>query len=520
MAAGGGPPFGAGHLVLSGRRLPPIGLARHLAGGSGLLIDSVDLAFHPDELARLDESGVGLATIDRELASWPALASLMMQGRADLVTDFLGETVLHEADPVVGRALAAVAVVGGCPSELLRIVAGSVVGDGASATTDPALTDVVRQLTRLLLVRARGDGCWPHPVWAEATASLLTPEEHNRVIVAAARGQVAAGMITVAGHLAIRTGNHQALAEVVRGALATLPPNASMADLTSWAASGLLPADSVERTWLQAVVDLQLGDLNGTVQHRLEASRLAFERSGDIAGETSVIVSLGNMARARSDVVELARLLARADVLATQGNATARGLAALGHAVGKQLSNDPEAALRALDEVPTGALVGEWATQVMMIRGTNLLLTGRAPAAIRALDGATGEGTDASRAVAHDLLAAARWYAGDQVGALRDAEAAETLALRSGTPTSLQLARASRACLLAATNQTELTTRLLEQLRHGNFGAGSEEADALAHVAEVLLLIEAGDLSGAWSTLKDTEVPSRTVRSAVWKAAL
>ncbi|MGP0107851.1 MAG: hypothetical protein ACLPR9_03115 [Acidimicrobiales bacterium] len=46
---------------------------------------------------------------------------------------------------------------------------------------------------------------------------------------------------------------------------------------------------------------------------------------------------------------------------------------------------------------------------------------------------------------------------------MADAETAETLALRATPPAFLQLVRAARACLLAATGQPHSTMRVLEQ---------------------------------------------------------
>jgi DNA-binding SARP family transcriptional activator len=511
------------HLVLSGRQLPSVGLARHIAAGSGLVIDRDDLAFDADELALLAGADAYLATFDTELASWPALASLLLQGHSELVSSYLEEAVLRDIDPMTVKALAAVAAVGGCAAELLGAVVAAVVDDRSQDRADgssPSVDDVVAQLVRLPLVQARGEGCWPHPVWADATRTVLDPAGRSRAIVANAQGQIRLGAISDAGRLALRTHNVDALKVVVRAALATQPPNASMADLAGWATSELLPAGSIERDWLAAVIDLQLGDANGVARLRLEETRLAFEAAGDAEAEVSVLLHLGQLARTRGDLAELGRLLARGEQLAARGNLVAQGLIALGRAVSAQLSGDPEAAIAALDHIPPGSLVGEWAAQALMIRGTNLLLSGRGPPAIAALDAATGEGSDASRAVAHDLLATARWFSGDQVGALRDAQTAEDLALQSGTPTFLQMVRAARACLLAATGLRDPAARLLDQLHHGAIGAASEEAEALGRLAEVLLLADASDLDGARAMLASTRAAQRSLRSSVWKTSL
>jgi DNA-binding SARP family transcriptional activator len=512
------------HLVLSGRDLPEVGLARLIAAGTGLLLDRDDLAYQADELAQLTgpDSDTDRLLVDAELASWPALASLVLQGRPGLVTSYLKEAVLRETDPRVVRALAAVGSVGGCPAELVEEVVATITACETSAGEPGprSVSDITDELIRFPLIEARGKGCWPHPAWSEATADQLTAAERSTIIEAHARGLVAANAVSEAGRLALRTGNGGALAVVVRGALATQPPNASLADFRAWASSELLDSGSVERGWLAAVVGLQLGDVTGGAHRQLEQARMAFESAGDVEAEVSVLLHLGTIARSRSDLAELARLLARGEILADQGNTTALGLVALGRAVTAQMLGRPEEAIRALDHIPPGSLVGEWAAQALMVRGTNLLLAGRHPAAVASLDAATGEGSDASRAVAHDLLAAARWYAGDAVGALHDSEVAEDLARMASTPTFLQLVRAARACLLAATGQRERAARVLDGLHHGTSGAASDEADALSRLAEVLLLADESDLDGARSLLETIEVAARAVRSSVWKTAL
>ena len=513
------------HLVLSGRRLPRMGVIRRVASGRGVLIDRADLAFEPSELAGLGTAPEELALADAELTSWPAVAGLLVQGRPDLVRGYLDEAVLADVDPVVVGLLAAVAAVGGCSTALLPSLVATVT-DGLTGDTGdhrslaPELDTLLGELARLPLVRVGDDGCRPHPVWTEVTRVHLGEERRSRAVVLKAREQVRAGACSEAGRLAVQAGNGAALAVVVRGALATQPPRAAMADLASWAASELLAPDSVEHAWLAAVVDLHLGRSDAAGRARLEAVRRVFEGAGDDAGEVSVLLHLGIIARAHNDAAGLVELLQRAEVLAGQGNPIAQGLVALGRAVSAQMAGDPRGAVRALDHVPPGFMVGEWAAQTLMIRGTNLILSGRFDAAIADLDAATGVGSAASRAVAHDLTAAARWYGGDGMGAMADAETAERLAIRANTPRFVQQVRAARACLLAATGQRPDAEAMLARLEANARLGSTEEADALTAMAAILLQVDAGDLDGARSSLRSTTVARRAVRSSVWKAAL
>ncbi len=508
------------HVVLSGRHLPRIGLARMVAAGTGLLIDAGQLAFRPDEVAALAATYPELGRTDAELAAWPAMASLVARGRAEMSSQYLLESILDEAEMVVAKTMAALAVVGGCSDQLLDAVVdtvGRVEGSGTEGVD--IKRQVISQLVRLPLVQTNG-GCWPHPVWIDATGSYLSPVERNRAVVAKTRGLVRVGAVHDAGRLALRTGNGEALALAVRAALSSQPPLVSVADLRTWADSGLLPTGTATQVWLAAAVDLQLGDATADGWHRLERARHAFELAGDQEAETSVLLHLGHLARSRDDAAALGQVLVRGDALAAGGNRVAQGLVALGHAVAAQMAGDPEAALLALDRVPAGSLTGEWAAQQLMIRGTNLLLAGREEAAVVILEAATGEGSDGSRALAHDLLATARWYAGDPVEAIRDAEIAETLAVRAGSLSLVQRIRATRACFLAASGQREAAQDLLDLVHRTGSISESGEAAGLARMAEALLLADQIDLEGARSLIEATDTVGRAVRSSVWRAAL
>jgi|GEM_PF-1807179 len=504
------------HLVASGRRLPPIGLARLVASGTAVLVDAAALAFSPDEVPPVSGSAEPLAG-DREVMAWPALASLVAQGRADLIGDYLLENVLEGLDVHVTRALAAVAAVDGCPTEMLPAVIGTTIGAADLPPTDVTTDDLVAQLGRLPLVRT-GDGCWPHPTWAAATSAVLGPDDVHRATSAKVAGQVHSGALHDAASTALRTRNGEALALVVRAALGAHPPKASMADLRRWAASGILPAGAVERGWLEAVVHPRPGGTDGA--GRLERVRRDCADADDIDAEAKVLLRLGALARERSDTGEMARLLGRAQVLAAQGNDVAIGLVALGQAVSAQMVGDHEGAVRILDHAPCDALAGDWAAQVLMVRGTNLLLAGRLGAAVAALDAATGEGSEASRAVAHDLLSTARWYAGDPIGALDDGRSADVLATRSHAASIVPLVRANRACMLAATGQRADARDALARLHAGTGTGTTDEAAALTRLAEVLVHADAGDLDSARSILAATTVVGRPVRSSTWKTAL
>ena len=199
---------GGVHLVLSGRRLPRVGMARMVASGTGVLLGAGDLAFQPDEVIELlgDRSSRGADPV----TEWPVMVGLIRAGHADLAVDYLHDEVLSDVDPAVVRGLAAIAAVDGCADSQLGGVLASV-GIGPAATVDA----VRRELERLPRVGSPG-GCWPDPIWREATRSHLTPEERDLACVAKTRSLVESGGLGEAGALAVRSASPAALAEVVR----------------------------------------------------------------------------------------------------------------------------------------------------------------------------------------------------------------------------------------------------------------------------------------------------------------
>ncbi len=504
-------PSGA-HLVLSGRRLPRIGLPRMVASGTAVLLGPAELAFTPDEADQATE-GIDLLE-DPQLAAWPAMVGLARAGHPELAVAYARDEVLAPAGPLLTRAVATVAAVDGCTDGQLGPVLASV---GIGPLDD--VEHVRFELGRLPLAGGTG-GCWPRPVWSQATRGVLSGAELELAAVAKAHSLVAAGALREAGEMALRTRSPAALAEVVRAALSSQPPLAPFDDLRTWDASGVLGPESPEGRWLATTVDLLTGDAGGRAVDRLEDVRASFEAAGDLTGETSLLLHLGHVARAGDDIATLGRVLQRGEELAASGQPSAAALVSLGHAVSAQLSGDPIAALAALDRIPPGSLAGDWAGQALMIRGANLLLADRIHAAVVALEAATGEGSDSSRAVAFDLLASARWYAEDPLGALNDAETAEHLAVRADVPGLVQRIRATRACFLAASGRYGPARKLLDRVERRGGPSQSDEAAALCRVAEALLLADADDLAGARRVVASVTVNGRAVRTSQWTAAL
>jgi DNA-binding SARP family transcriptional activator len=195
----------------------------------------------------------------------------------------------------------------------------------------------------------------------------------------------------------------------------------------------------------------------------------------------------------------------------------AAALAAMGRALEAQMRGAPREALAELDEVPAGLLEGDWASQLLKMRGTNLALAGDATSAAAILATAAGVGSSWARAGAYDLLSMAQWSAGEVDGAVDSARTAVELATAAGTTWTAAIARATLACYLALLGDDEASDVLAECRR---LPAGGEAA-VMAQLGEAIRAAAGGDLDGARSQLAALPPPTpRAVRSMQWRAAL
>ena len=501
------------HLVVSARHLGPVGLGRLVVAGRGRLLGWRELAFDATELALLGVPDDATSSPGDEPAAWPALAALEARGTPELITDYLREEVLAAEPPMVVRALAAVAAIGGCTTDDLTEATAPVLGDLWSSARD----DVLDRVAELPLVGRGSVGCWPHPVWVRATRRVLDDPERRRLVGVRITTLLERGAVGDAGRLAIALASPDALRAVVRSALPRIPVSVPVSDLRAWARSDLLDADLPERMWLEAIIRSRADD--EAVQFaRLEAVRLAFENRGDLDGEAGVLLQLGNLARARGG-------RRRPPEVADAGAGPRRPRRRAGTRPRRPGPRRRRAARR-----PAGG------RRAGPGRGGHRVVAGRrgrpgvhdprhqpAPrrnrvgAALATLETATGESSEGTMAAAHDLLSTARWQAADPHGAIDDASLSVSLATQGGPPARLQLSQSWLACLLAATGQDAEAGALLEQIRHGG-PILSSEAAALSAVAEALLLV--GDPTTARSLLEATDVPDRPVRSSLWRRAL
>ena len=370
-----------GHLVLAGRKDPPVPLSRVAAQGWLARIDESELAFADDELesfARLRD--VPLQRVN-DLGGWPALAELRTLGPGHDVDGFLAEEVLAHLSDDERRAVAVVAAVGGADQALLDTILDRRVSLATLASRIPLVTCDDRGWHAI------------HPLWSERLSlGILDPDdvaEAQRRAGLALVGrdlQQGAGLLILAGadddlRAALRTScrahalpaSSQGLGRLHR----ELPPA-----VRSTPEGELLAGIAIAATDIDRGVEL----LESAAQRFADPDEGGV---GDELGLLSAVEHLAICAHWREDVALLERLLPYADQLTRIPEA--RGLLGLGQALLADTAGDAHGVLAALDDIDPGALGPYWSPQVAWLRATALLALGFPEAARRGVDVAVAE---------------------------------------------------------------------------------------------------------------------------------
>jgi DNA-binding SARP family transcriptional activator len=327
--------------------------------------------------------------------------------------------------------------------------------------------------------------------------------------------------IADAGRLSLVAESVDVLRGAVRRALSAQPPLVSAHDLRTWLRSGLLADGDPHRTWLSAATGASMGATLDEVFERYDEARIAFVAADDVDAEVAVGMAAAIVARRRNDVLAVAIFIGRATELAASGHANAVAPARFGEALALQMSGDPAGALGVLDRIPPGALTGDWAAQLLMMRGTNLLLLGRLTDAATEMQRATGWGSAYSHIVALDLLAYVRWRLGDGNDAIEDLVAAEQSAADLGADPQHRSLAALRAVMERARGDDASShagggTRIVVEpsVEH------DLETRRLRQVDAVFRAIGDDDRELARQLVANIDAPERALRSTAWTLAL
>jgi ATP/maltotriose-dependent transcriptional regulator MalT len=362
-----------GHVVLAGRRPPPVPLTRLEVEGRVVRLDEEDLAFTEGELGEF-------ATLRRSLPGslagcegWPALAELCASARSDAAGDYVGEEVLASLPADRRRELALLAHLGPFDEEL----AAAVLGRGV---------DLRRLLADLPLVhRLAGGQRSLHALWQSWLASDATADEVAEARRRAGRALLARREVDAAMRLFVDSGSWGDVDRAVVAALGAAHPPVARDVLREWHArlpeeararpSGRLLAAVLRR---ESEIEVAWADF--------EACATAFRASGETTGELASLVQLGQIAwwSDRSD--RLALVAARAFELDAAGCEEATPFACLGRAMLFDIVGDNRGTLSELGRIPAGSMSDPWLGLVSWAEAIAHLQLGHLAAAEEACD--------------------------------------------------------------------------------------------------------------------------------------
>ncbi|MFD9700501.1 hypothetical protein [Lentzea sp. NPDC059081] len=379
---------GNAHLVLSGRCVPALPLARREAAGEVGVIGTGELAFTGAETAALARR------FGRELREdvhgWPALTRLSLSAGPTASWRYAAEEVLNGLAEPTRVALAALVVLGCATEEEVAAVAGVPV-------------DLSYVVAKVPLVNRLDDGRYrAHELWAG-----LTSTEHlsaKAVEVLKARGELAG-----AGRIACRARDWGVLAglavELVRSTLS------------------VLPCATAER-WLKAVPAQRLQEpafllLTAAVMHAndfgdpsidclVDRAAAGMLEVGDLDGAAVVLGQAVITAHSRGDLARLVQVAQKAQQL----EAKSPVLRLLRHSVAAvvaELAGDPEEALVHLGQAPTNEVPKSLAVSTTRFHVHCLAMCGRGQDAAELAE----RMLDDDLALRH--AAAARWFDGQAV---------------------------------------------------------------------------------------------------------
>ena len=201
------------HLLLCGRRLPPLALARVRAGDVVAEIGPDLLRFDAAEIASLAAS-MQAPPLQFDLGGWPALVRLALVAPGRAVEQYLWEEVIRALAPTDRAALLALCLLGASGADEVEAVTGS--------PFDPdGFCD------RVPVVHRVGDQVVAHDLWSPHLARLGSEAEVATASTRAFEAVVARGDPIATGAYAMRLGDDEALrrasVDLVRATLGSLP---------------------------------------------------------------------------------------------------------------------------------------------------------------------------------------------------------------------------------------------------------------------------------------------------------
>lgn len=324
------------HLVLAGRVLPQLPLARLRADGSVLDVGPAELAFVGEEVALL----AGRYDIDpqalEDLAGWPALVRLAVVSGKSGPSEFLLQEILEDLPAAVQHALGVASLAGCADEELLQ-----------RCGIDDSF-DVLRN--RVPLIDVLPDGLIrPHDMWREVSerASLLGDRSDVARVVAQWHGEHQRFDDALA--VAVGAGQDELARSLLMDALSHADISVTPALTARWLAlfnvdssfDGADPELLLLRGW-HARLAHGPGHGDQDVAHAV----MLFQERGDVHGEARARVEHAFRGFLAGDAEPVIAAVTRGAELKRAGALFPRALGALTNAVIAELSGDFKAAVK------------------------------------------------------------------------------------------------------------------------------------------------------------------------------
>lgn len=147
------------HLLIAGRSIPELSLARLQADDSVFEVTALDLVFGDPEIAILVERHDVDRDLLSQLAGWPTLIRLTVVAGKAGPQEFLMQEIVHDLAPETARALMVTALAGLADQELF---------DRRGITVSPAQ---LSELVPLVDLSPLGEIC-SHDLWADVITEI------------------------------------------------------------------------------------------------------------------------------------------------------------------------------------------------------------------------------------------------------------------------------------------------------------------------------------------------------------
>jgi LuxR family transcriptional regulator, maltose regulon positive regulatory protein len=352
------------HLVLAGRSMPALPLARLMAADQLVRVDEDELVFTTQELmAFAQQHGVAPERLERT-AGWPALARLALVVGEAAPIEYLIEEVLHGLDEPIRRALAAAVLGRVVDDEALEAIVG-----GPVTTTD--LLGSVPLLTPMA-----DDALRAHDFWVELLDHIVDEPTLRSIGTRASQWHLRHGRHEEALEAAVAVGAWELARAAVLDALAQGDAELRVSRTERWLA--MFPPEQSDEPELRLLrgISLRMAGHLDDAQADVEAALAGLVDHGTPRQQATAALEVGWAAWLAGDVgrvLEMVEFGERLHAAGVDGMGWMVDLARGGFA---DLQGDFAAAVASMERIDEDSCASSAAQLVLRWRSTLCMLIG------------------------------------------------------------------------------------------------------------------------------------------------